>query len=150
MKQDGGKPKQNYQGAPKRKHGDPTNNKDDNSYIISGWTKSRIGYRTSPTVRHTLSKLQQLQSSEKEWLVPELQRALAVENIAANFVSSGNKNDMIQELKKIADGENTWNEPSPPKKKDMAISLPQVDASTTSAMMASSSNQAIQPKGNMP
>ena len=64
-----------------------------------------------------MKKLERLPSSERKRLLLELQRALVVENIAANFVFSGNREDMIQELRKLADTDHAGKEPSPPKKK---------------------------------
>ena len=64
-----------------------------------------------------MKKLEKLPSAERKRLLPELQRALVIENIAANFVSSGNRDDMIQELRKLADTDTVGKEPSPPKKK---------------------------------
>jgi hypothetical protein len=61
-----------------------------------------------------------------------------VENIAANFVFSGNQLDMIQELRKLADTDNVSHEPSPSKKKGKTTSQPQKDSQTASAMMVSS------------
>jgi hypothetical protein len=69
-----------------------------------------------------------------------------VENIAANFVSSGKQDDKLQELRKPADTDNAGYEPSPPKKKDKTTSQPQLSNNSTSAMIVSSSNQASQPQ----
>ena len=77
-----------------------------------------------------MKKLEKLPSSERKRLLPELQRALVVENIEANFVSSGNRDDMIQELRKLADTDHVGKEPSPPKKKGKTTSQPQRDGQT--------------------
>ena len=69
---------------------------------IKGLTKNNRGIFASPAVRHTLSKVHNMSNSNKKVLVPELQRALAVENIAAKFVATGNHDDMIQGLRKLS------------------------------------------------
>ena len=63
--------------------------------MMDGLKPNKHGAYASPAIRHTLTKLHKLPSSERKNLVPELQRALAVENIAANYVSSGNQEDMV-------------------------------------------------------
>ena len=69
-----------------------------------------------------MKNLEKLPPAERKRLLPELQRALVVENVAANFVSSGNRDDMIHELRKLADTELVGKEPSPPKKKGKTTS----------------------------
>ena len=69
--------------------------KKDSTTMMEGLKPNKHGVYASPAIRHTLTKLHKLPSSEKKHLVPELQRALAVENIAANYVSSGNQEDMV-------------------------------------------------------
>ena len=86
----------------------------------------------------TLTKLYQLPSAEKKHLVPELQRALAVENIAANYVSSGNQDNMVQALTKISNPSATAGDSSPPSKKSKRQSSSKSENSTDSAMIASS------------
>ena len=55
--------------------------------MMEGLRPNNHDVYASPAIRHTLTKLHKLPSAEKKNLVPELQRALAVENIAANYVS---------------------------------------------------------------
>ena len=73
---------------------------------VIGVEEKQNNIRASPAVRHTLNKPHQLPTLDKNQLLPELQRALAVENIAANFISSGNQDDMLDELRKLADTDN--------------------------------------------
>jgi hypothetical protein len=54
---------------------------------VKGLTKNSHGNFASPAVRHTLSKVHHMSNADRKTLVPELQRALAVENIAAKFVN---------------------------------------------------------------
>ena len=106
----------------------------------SGWNPNKNGNRASPAVRHAMKKLEQLPSAERKRILPEIQRAMVVENIAANFVSNGNRKDMIQELYKLADTEPVGQEPSPPQKKGKTTSQPQKDGQTPSAMMTTKHN----------
>ena len=89
-------------------------------------------------LRHTLTKLHHLPTAEKKHLVPELQRALAVENIAAKYVSSGNQDNMVQALRKLSNPNATAGDSSPPYKKSKRQSSSKSETSTDSAMMASS------------
>jgi hypothetical protein len=57
--------------------------------MLARWNTNKNGNRASPAVRHTIKTLHQLPSADKRRILPELQRALDVENIAENFVSSG-------------------------------------------------------------
>ena len=82
--------------------------------MMDGLKPNKHGVYASPAIRHTLTKLHKLPSSEKKNLVPELQRALAVENIAANYVSSGNQEDMVQALRKLSTPNATTDESMPP------------------------------------
>jgi hypothetical protein len=82
--------------------------------MLTGWNTNKNGNRASPAVRHTLKKLHQLPSADKKRLLPEPQRVLVVENIAVNFVSSGNQEVIIQELRKLAGNDNIKHELSPP------------------------------------
>ena len=75
-----------------------------------------------------MKKLEKLPSAERKRLLLELQRAVVVENKAANFVSSGNRDDMIQELRQLADTDHVGKEPSMPKKKGKTTSQPQKDS----------------------
>ena len=86
--------------------------------MLTGWNINKNGKRASSAVRHALKNVEKLPSAEKKRIVPALRRAMIVENIAANFVSSGNSQDMIQELCKLADTEPIGQEPSPPQKKE--------------------------------
>jgi hypothetical protein len=52
---------------------------------IKGLTKNNRGIFATPAVRHTLSKVHNMSNSNRKALVPEHQRALAVENIAAKL-----------------------------------------------------------------
>jgi hypothetical protein len=97
-----------------------------------------------------LKKLHQLPSADKKRILSELQRALVVENIAANFVSSGNQKAMIQELQKLAGNYNIGHEPFPPKKNGETTSQPQKESQPTSAMMVTSSNQSSTPPAKKP
>ena len=118
--------------------------------MLSGWNANKNGNRASPAVRHTMKKLEKLPSSERKRLLPELQRALIVENIAANFVSSENKKDLIQELRKLADTDNVGKDPSQPKKKGKTTSQTQKDSPTNSAMLVHSSNKSQVPQAKKP
>ena len=69
--------------------------KKDSTTKMDGLKPNKHGVYASPAIRHTLTKLHKLRSSERKNLVPELQRALAVENIAANYVSCENQEDMV-------------------------------------------------------
>ena len=97
-----------------------------------------LGVFASPAIRHTLTKLHQLPTAEKKHLVPELQRALAVENIAANYVSSGNQDNMVQALRKLSNPNASAEDSLPPFKKSKRQSSGKSDTSTDSAMIASS------------
>jgi hypothetical protein len=96
--------------------------------MLTGWNANKNGNRASPAVRHTLKKLHQLPSADKERILPELQRALVVENIAANYVSSGNQKAVIQELRKLAGNDNLGHEAFPTKKKGKTTSQPQKES----------------------
>ena len=100
--------------------------------MLSGWNPNKNGKRASPAVRHALKNLEKLPSVDRKRIVPELKRAMIVENIAANFVSSGNSKDMIQELCKLADTEPVGQEPFPPQKKGKTTSQPKKDGQATS------------------
>jgi hypothetical protein len=103
--------------------------------MLTEWNTNKNGNSASPAVRHTIMTLHLLPSADKKRILPELQRALAVEYIAANFVSSGYQDAMIQELRKLAGNDNSGHEPSPLKKKEMTTSQLQKESQTTSAMM---------------
>ena len=118
--------------------------------MLSGWSSNRNGNRASPAVRHAIKKLEKLPSAEKKRIVPALQKAMIVENIAANFVSSGNSQDMIQELCKLADTEPIGQEPSTPQKKGKTTSQPKKDGQATSAMMVTNSKQTKKPSAKKP
>ena len=64
-----------------------------------------------------------------------------VENIAANFVSSGNSQDLIQELSKLTDMEPVGQDPSTPQQKGKTTSQPKKDGQATSAMMVAAPKQ---------
>jgi hypothetical protein len=85
-------------------------------------------------------KLHQMSNADKKRLVPELQRALAVENIAENFVSGGNQEDLVQELRKRTSTTNTAGESPPASKKAKKQSSNKADNFSDSAMIASSAN----------
>jgi hypothetical protein len=53
--------------------------------MSTGWNTNKNGNRPSPAVRHTIKTLHQLPSADKKQILPELQRVLVVENIAAIF-----------------------------------------------------------------
>ena len=80
-----------------------------------------------------------MSNSNKTALVPELQRALAVENIAVKFVATGNHENMIQGLRKLSSTA-SYTELSPPAKKTKKQSISQEDDSTNSAMVANNAN----------
>ena len=104
----------------------------------------------SPAVRHTIKTLHQLTSADKRRILPELQRALVVKNIAANFVSTGNQDAMIQELRKLAGNDDKEKAFSPPKKKGKTTSQPHPESQTTSAMMVTGSNRSSPSKAKKP
>jgi hypothetical protein len=70
----------------KSKKHDQFNVKNDTNCMMEGLKRNKNGVFASPAVH-------QMSSADKKNSVPELQRALAVKNIAANFVSSGNQED---------------------------------------------------------
>ena len=92
--------------------------------MLTGWNTNKNGNRASPAVRHTIKTLHKLPPTDKRRILPELQRALVVENIAANFVTSGDKDAMIQELRKLSANDDN-DKASPPPKKKSKTSLPQ-------------------------
>ena len=102
-KTDGRSQQRSTESGAKRKKNDFTDMKDEPEQMLSGWNPNKNGNRASPAVRHTMKKLEKLPSAERKRILPELQRAMVIENIAANFVSSGNRKDMIQELRKLSD-----------------------------------------------
>jgi hypothetical protein len=81
-----------------------------------------------------------MSTAYKKILVPKLRRAFKVEYIAANFVSSGNHDDWVQELRKLTSTTNTTGDSPPPAKKAKKPSNNQADNSTDSAMIASNFN----------
>ena len=81
--------------------------------MMEGLIPNKHDVYASPATRHTLAKLHKLPSAEKKNQVPELQRALAVENIATNYVSKGNQENMVQALRKLSNP-NATNEESMP------------------------------------
>ena len=102
-KSDGrGQQRQPESGA-KRKWNDNQDAKEAPDSMLSGWSKNRNGNRASPAVRHALKNVEKLPEAEKKRIAPALRRAMVVENIAANFVSSGNSQDLIQELSRLTD-----------------------------------------------
>ena len=110
-------PQRYYEEGFKRKRGVTNVPKDDTTEMLTGWNTNKNGNRASPAVRHTIKTLHQLPSTDKRRILPELQRALVVENIAANFVTSGDKDAMIQELRKLsANDDNEKASPTPKKK----------------------------------
>jgi hypothetical protein len=102
----------------------PNDPKEDTTEMLTGWNTNKNGNRATPDVGHTLKKLYKLPSADKKRVLPELQWTLVVENIAANFVSSGNQDAMIQELRKLAGKDNIGQESSPPKKKGKTTPQP--------------------------
>jgi hypothetical protein len=118
--------------------------------MLTGWNTNKNGNRASPAVRLTIKTSHQLPSADKKRILPELQRAQVVENIAANFVSSGNRDAMIQELCKLAGNDNIGHEPLPQKKKGKTTSQPQKQSQTTSTMMVTSSNRSSTPPAKQP
>ena len=111
----------------------------DASQEVKGLTKNSHGVFASPAVRHTLSKVNHMSNSDRKVLVPELQRALAVENIAAKFEANGNHDDMIQGLRKLSSTSNCGASP-PPAKKIRKQSPSQGEDTTNSAMIANNVN----------
>ena len=87
-------------------------------------SKNKRGNRASPAVRHALKNVEKLPEAEKKRIAPALRRSMVVENIAAQFVSSGNSQDLIQELSKLTDMEPVGQEPSTPQKKGKTTSSP--------------------------
>ena len=71
-----------------------------------------------------------------------------MENIAANYVSSGNQEDMVQALRKLTTPNATTEESVPPAKKPKRQSSSKADLPTDSAMIASSTatNRQTKPK----
>jgi hypothetical protein len=108
--------------------------------MLTGWNPNKNVNRTSAAVRHKIKMLHQLPSADKKCILPELQRALLVEKIAANFVSSENQDAMIQELHKLTENDNVAKAPSPPKKKSLSTSQPYQESPPTSAMIVTSCN----------
>ena len=88
--------------------------KKNSTTMMDGLKPNKHGVYASPAIRHTLTKLHK---RPKKNLVPELQRALAVENIATNYVSSGNQEDMVQALRKLSTPNATNEESMPPSTK---------------------------------
>ena len=131
---DGGNHKDN-QSSYKNMHSNSMEDKQE----IKGLIKNNRGIFASPAVRHTLSKVHNMLNSNKKVLVPKLQRALAVDNIAAKFVATGNHDDMIQGLRKLS-AVVTNSESSPPAKKPKKQSNSQEDDTTSSTMVAHNSN----------
>ena len=70
--------------------------------------------------------------------------------IAENFVSSGNSQDMIQELSKLTDTELVGQEPSTPQKKGKTTSQPKKDGQATSAIIVTTSKQTKAPSAKQP
>ena len=93
--------------------------------MMEGLQPNKHGVFASPAIRHTLAKLHQLPTAEKKHLDPELQRALAVENIAANYVSSGNQDNMVQALRKLSNATVSAGDSSPSSKKSIKTILKQ-------------------------
>ena len=120
--------------------------KDDTTEMLTGWNANKNGNRASPAVRHTIKTLHQLPSADKRRILPELQRALVVENIAANFVSSGDKDAIIQELRKLSTNDDNDKASPQPKKKSKTTSQQQQESPTTSAMMTTGLNRSNQSK----
>jgi hypothetical protein len=110
-------PQRSNEGGFKRKRGVTSVPIDYTTEMLAGWNTNKNGNRASPAVRHTIRTLHQLPSADKRRILPELQRALVVENIAANFVSSGDKNAMIQELRKLSTSDDNDKASPQPKKK---------------------------------
>jgi hypothetical protein len=80
-----------------------------------------------------------MSNSDRKALIPELQRDLAVENIAVKFVANGNHDDMIQGLRKLNSNLNSGASP-PPAKKSRKQSNNQSEDTTNSAMIANNVN----------
>jgi hypothetical protein len=80
-----------------------------------------------------------MSNADRKALVPELQRALAVENIAAKFVANRNHDDMLQGLRKLSSTSSSG-ESTPPAKKIRKQSTSQSFDTTTSAMIANNAN----------
>jgi hypothetical protein len=78
-----------------------------------------------------------MSNKTRKRLVPELQRALALENIAANYVSSGNQKDMVEELSKLTSATITTGDLPLSSKKAKKQSSNQVYNSADSAMIDS-------------
>jgi hypothetical protein len=64
-----------------------------------------------------------------------------VENIAANFVSSGNQKDLVQELRKLTSVTNTTGDSPPASKKAKKQSSNQANSFADSSMVASTVNK---------
>jgi hypothetical protein len=138
-------PQRSNEGGFKRKRGAPNVPKKDTMEMLTGWNTNKNGNRASPAAKHTIKTLYQLPSADKKRILPELQRALLVENIASKFVSSGNQDAIIQELRKLAGNDNIEKVSSPPKKKSKATSQPHQESQTTSAMMVTSPDRSSTP-----
>ena len=108
------------------------------STMMEGLQPNKHGVFASPAIRHMLTKLHQLPKAEMKHLVPELQRALAVKNIAANFVSSGNQDNLVQALRKLSNTTTSAGDFPPPSKKAKRQSSNQAETSVDSVLIASS------------
>jgi hypothetical protein len=108
--------------------------------LIKGLTKNKHDAFASPAVRHTLAKVHHMSNADRKIMVPELQRASAVENIAANFVASGNHEDLVQELLKLTSTATSSGDSPPPAKKAKKQSNRQCEDTANRAMIASNVN----------
>jgi hypothetical protein len=113
---------------------------DDTKGIMEGLRRNKNGAFASPAVWHTLTKVHQMSNESRKRLVLKLQRALAVENIVAYFVSSGNQKNLVQEFRKLTSATNTTGDSPSASKRAKKQSSNQADNSADRAMVATTVN----------
>ena len=98
--------------------------------MMEGLRPNKHGVFASPAIRHTLTKLHQLPTAEKN--------ILSLSYIATNLVSSGNQDNMVQALRKLFNATVSAGDSSPLPKKAKRQSSNKAETSTDSALIASS------------